>query len=60
MKNWAILFLMLGLVAGLLAFTGASSGVWTFILVAAFFVLLLNGLMLLLGSPRGRRPQLKS
>jgi uncharacterized membrane protein YtjA (UPF0391 family) len=55
MRNWAILFLTVGLIAGLVAFAGISAGVWTFMLLAAFFVLMLDGVMLFMAGPRGTR-----
>ena len=58
MKNWAIAFLAVGLIAGLLAFAGIGSGAWMFALVAAFFVLLMDGMSLLLTrTPRMERPR---
>jgi uncharacterized membrane protein YtjA (UPF0391 family) len=54
MLKWAIGFVVLGLIAGLLAVSG-TSGVWTFIALAAFFVLLLNGVMLLVVRERRKR-----
>jgi hypothetical protein len=53
MKNWAIAFLAVGLIAGLLAFAGVGAGAWTFALMAAFFVLAMDGMTLLL-TPRRR------
>jgi len=53
MKTWAIMFLAVGLIAGLLAFAGVGSGAWTFALIAVFFVLMMDGVALL--SPRTRR-----
>ena len=52
MQNWAIIFVTIGLIAGLVAFAGISAGVWTFMLLAAFFVLMLDGVMLFMGGPR--------
>ena len=54
MQNWAMLFLTIGLIAGLVAFAGISAGVWTFMLLAIFFVLMLDGVMLFMGGPRDR------
>ena len=56
MKNWAIAFLAVGLIAGLLAFAGVGSGAWTFALMAAFFVLLMDGTALLLTRRRRIEP----
>jgi len=47
MKKWAITFLAVGLIAGLLAFAGIGSGAWTLALIAVFFVLAMDGLTLL-------------
>jgi uncharacterized membrane protein YtjA (UPF0391 family) len=59
MKNWAIAFLVVGLISGLLAFAGVGSGAWTFALMAAFFVLLMDGMALLLTRTRRiERPQI--
>ena len=52
MKKWAITFLAVGLIAGLLAFAGVSSGAWTMALIAVFFVLAMDGLALLLTRRR--------
>ena len=52
MRNWAIIFVAIGLIAGLLAFAGISAGVWT-MLLAAFFVLMLDGVTLFMDGPRG-------
>jgi len=53
MKNWAMAFLAIGLIAGLLAFAGIGTGAWTFALIAVFFVLAMDGLTLL--ATRRRR-----
>ena len=53
MKKWAIAFLAVGLIAGLLAFAGIGTGAWTFALIAAFFVLAMDGMTLL--ATRRRR-----
>jgi uncharacterized membrane protein YtjA (UPF0391 family) len=59
MKNWAIAFLAVGLIAGLLAFAGVGYGAWTFALMAVFFVLAMDGITLLLTRARPReRPQI--
>jgi uncharacterized membrane protein HdeD (DUF308 family) len=55
MKNWAIAFVVLGLVAGFLAFTGAAVGIWMFLALIVAFVLVLDGFGLLIRSPRKRR-----
>ena len=47
MKNWAMAFLAIGLIAGILAFAGVSTGAWTFALIAVFFVLAMDGITLL-------------
>ena len=47
MKNWALAFLAIGLIAGLVAFTGIGMGAWTFALIAVFFVLAMDGVTLL-------------
>ena len=52
MKNWAIAFLAVGLIAGLLAFAGIGTGAWTFALIAAFFVLAMDGMTLLVTRTR--------
>jgi len=52
MKTWAIIFLAVGLIAGLLAFAGVGSGAWTLALIAVFFVLAMDGLALLLTRRR--------
>ena len=54
MQNWAVLLLVLGAIAGLLAFTSFAAA-WTFIFLAV--VLLLDGVMLLTG--RGRRGMIR-
>ena len=51
MKNWAIAFLAIGVIAGLIAFAGVGSGAWTLALIAVFFVLAMDGITLLL-TPR--------
>jgi uncharacterized membrane protein YtjA (UPF0391 family) len=55
MQSWAIAFLAVGLIAGLVAFTGFGSGVLTFALITVFFVLAMDGMALLLTRTR-RRP----
>jgi uncharacterized membrane protein YtjA (UPF0391 family) len=52
MKKWAITFLAIGLIAGLLAFAGVGSGAWTLGLIAVFFVLAMDGISLLLTRTR--------
>ena len=52
MKSWAIAFLVVGLLAGLLAFAGVGTGAWTFALIAVFFVLAMDGMTLLLTRTR--------
>jgi uncharacterized membrane protein YtjA (UPF0391 family) len=52
MKKWAMIFLAVGLIAGLLAFAGVGSGAWTLALIAVFFVLAMDGLALLLTRRR--------
>ena len=52
MKNWAIAFLVVGMIAGLLAFAGVGSGAWTLALIAVFFVLAMDGITLLLTRAR--------
>jgi uncharacterized membrane protein YtjA (UPF0391 family) len=54
MLNWAIGFVVLGLIAGILAVSG-TGGVWTFVALAAFFVMLLIGVMLLVVRERSKR-----
>lgn len=53
MHMWAILFMVLGLIAGLVVLAGGTAGVWTFALLIAFVVLLLSGLTMLLFRRRG-------
>jgi len=52
MKNWAIMFLAIGAIAGLLAFAGVGSGAWTLALIALFFVFAMDGITLLLTRRR--------
>jgi len=54
MLNWAIGFIVLGVIAGLLGISGIT-GAWTFEFLAAFFVLLLTGVMLLVVSKNRRK-----
>jgi len=54
MQTWAVVFLAIGLIAGLVAFTGFGSGVLTFALIAVFFVLAMDGLALLSTRARSR------
>ena len=59
MRTWAIAFLAIGLIAGLLAFTGVGSGALTFALIAVFFVLAMDGMTLLLTRTRpSERPRM--
>jgi uncharacterized membrane protein YtjA (UPF0391 family) len=58
-KNWAIAFLVVGMIAGVLAFAGVGSGAWTLVLIAVFFVLAMDGLTLLLTRTRpAERPRM--
>jgi uncharacterized membrane protein YtjA (UPF0391 family) len=52
MKKWAIAFLAIGLIAGLVAFAGIGMGAWTFALIAVFFVLAMDGVTLLVTRTR--------
>jgi uncharacterized membrane protein YtjA (UPF0391 family) len=52
MKNWALAFLAVGLIAGLVAFAGLGMGAWTFALIAVFFVLAMDGVTLLVAPTR--------
>lgn len=53
MRNWAILFLIFGAIAGVLAF-GGIGGVWTFVFLTVFVVMLIDGVALLVVGRRGR------
>lgn len=58
MQNWAIMFVIVGVIAGLLGFTGVGAGsALNFIFLTIFFVTLLaGGVMLLLRKrPSGGR-----
>lgn len=52
MKTWAIAFLIVGVIAGLLVFAGVGSGAWTLALIAVFFILGMDGLTLLVTRTR--------
>jgi uncharacterized membrane protein YtjA (UPF0391 family) len=52
MKTWAITFLVIGVIAGLLAFAGVGSGAWTLALIALFFIFAMDGITLLLTRRR--------
>ncbi len=56
MQNWAIILLILGLIAGLLGFSGVGAGsTLTFVFLTAFFVMALTGAtMLVLSKAQGR------
>jgi len=58
MKKWAITFLAVGLIAGILAFAGIGTGAWTFVLIAAFFVLAMDGITLLVTRRRRAEPMM--
>lgn len=53
MQNWAILFIIVGLVAGVLGFAGVGAGTTlTFVFLTIFFVMLLSGGAMLILSKR--------
>ncbi len=57
MQNWGIVLLVLGVIAGLLAFSGVGAGTTlAFMLMTAFFILGLSGSVTLLRDKWRNRP----
>lgn len=55
MLNWAILLVVLGLIAGYFAFATVVAGAWTFVFIAAFLILTLTGVTLIVRCWRDSR-----
>ena len=56
MLNWALTFLVLGLIAALLGFTGIAGASIGIAKILFFVFLVMFAVMLLVGATRGRGP----